>query len=391
MSETKQPIYLWSEYKKRLPLYLKVCGIACVLMFALSYLIPQTWSATTTLMPPESSSGGGITAFLQGNSLPLGILGTENKTSLVFVEILRSRTILERVVDTLKLMQHPLYKQPLREDVVAILQKNVTVDSRKTGVVSVDVDVSTGWFPFGEQSGLAAQAAADIANATRSSLDAINRDKAVSQARKTRLYIERVLVATRLDIDTLQGKLETFQRANKIIALDDQMNAIVSNAVTIGAELAKAELELAMVQQDFVGSSPQVQMLQRKVSALREQYARVQQGGLVQTDAFSIPLNKAPELMRTYTNLLRDLKIKEQIHAFLEAQRMQELIQEAKDIPTVLALDEARPSRTRTSPSRLLMLVLTVFMITTFFAVLVPLRVVFAKRASRVPVTVDLG
>ncbi len=391
MSEIKPPLYLWSEYKRRLPLYIKVCVIAFVCVLTLTFLMPQTWTATTTLMPPESSSGGGLSAFMQGSQLPFGILGTENKTALVFVEILRSRSVLERVVDTLHLTTHPLFALPLREDVVAGLQKNIDVDSRKTGVVIVNVDVSTGWLPFGDKPALASKASADIANATRTALDAINREKAVSQARKTRMYIERVLVSTRSDIDSLQGKIETFQRANKIIALDDQMAAIVTNAVSIGAELAKAELELAMTEQDFMPSSPQVQLLERKVSSLREQYARVQDGGLVKTDAFSIPLSKAPVLMRTYTNLLRDLKIKEQINAFLEAQRMQELIQEAKDIPTVLALDEARPARSRTSPSRLLMLVLTWCIITVFFGVLIPLQGVFAKRVARVPVTRDLA
>jgi len=391
MTETKPPLYLWAEYKQRLPLYYKICAVALVSVVVLSFLMPQTWTSSTTLMPPESSGGGGLSAFMQGSQLPFGILGTENKTALVFVEILRSRTVLERVVDTLQLMKHPLFAKPLREDVVAGLQKDVTVDSRKTGVVIVDVDVSTGWLPFGDKPALASKASADIANATRMALDAINRDKAVSQAKKTRQYIERVLVSTRSDIDSLQGKIEEFQRANKIIALDDQMTAIVSNAVTIGAELAKAELELAMTQQDFTPSSPQVQLLQRKVSALREQYARVQDGGLVKSDGFSIPLSKAPVLMRSYTNLVRDLKIKEQINAFLEAQRMQELIQEAKDIPTVLALDEARPSRSRTSPSRVLMLVLTWAIITIFFGVMIPLRGVFAKRTTRVPVTQDLA
>ncbi|MDZ4746329.1 MAG: Wzz/FepE/Etk N-terminal domain-containing protein [bacterium] len=391
MLETKQPLYLLSEYRQYLSLYVKVCVVAGVCIVGLTFLMPQTWSATTTLMPPESSGGGGLSAFLQGSQLPFGILGTENKTALVFVEILRSRTVVERVVDSLDLTKHPLYAKLLREDIVAGLLKSITVDSRKTGVVTVDVDVSTGWLPFGEKSVLASKAASDIANSMCTSLDAINREKAISQARKTRQYVERVLLSTRSTIDSLQTVLEDFQRAHKIIALDDQMTAVVTNAVTIGAELAKAELELALVQEDFTASSPQVSLLQRKVQALRQQYTRVQDGGLVKSDGFSIPLNQAPQLMRAYANLLRDLKIREQINAFLEAQRMQELIQEAKDIPTVLALDEARPSRVRSSPSRLLMLVLTLTMITLFFAVLVPLRGVFAKRNARVPVTRDLA
>ena len=79
MSEPQQPLYLWTEYRQRLPLYYKVCAVAFVSVLALSFLMPQTWTASTTLLPPESSGGGGLSAFMQGNQLPFGILGTENK------------------------------------------------------------------------------------------------------------------------------------------------------------------------------------------------------------------------------------------------------------------------------------------------------------------------
>ena len=168
--------------------------------------------------------------------------------------------------------------------------------------------------------------------------------------------------------------MQAFQSENKVFSLDDQMTAIVDNAVNIGTELAAAEIELALTQHDFQSGSPQTLFLEKKIKSLQEQYERVQTGGLVTTDGFSIPFDKVPDLMRRYGNLVRDIKIKEQINAYLESQRLQEQIQEAKDVPTVVELDTAIPPRKRTSPARALMVFFTWLLVTIGFAAWVPLR-----------------
>lgn len=378
-------VYLAQSYRKVLPQYLRVTGVALLVVAALSYLIPQTFTGETSIMPPESKSGGGgLSSLLQSTpiSIGLGDAAAGNKTSMVFKEILTSRTLLEGVIDTLDLEQHPFYAGIDRADLIDLLASSITVDSRKTGTVTIEAEVSTGWFPFGDKPAVASKTSADIANACRMVLDRINRDKAISQARQTRRYIERVLADTKQQIDSLQSSMQKFQTENKVFALDEQMAAIVNNAVTVGTELAKAQLELAMVKQDFQTSSPQVQFMEQKVRSLQEQYDRVQQGGLVTSDGFSIPFAEVPALTRTYTNLVRDLKIKEQINAYLETQRMQELIQEAKDIPTVVELDVAIPPRKRTSPKRSMMLIFAFAIVTIGFAGWVPLRQIWKGREA---------
>lgn len=383
-TEGQEPMYLLAAYRTYRGAYVKVCVIALVVVIGFSFIMPYTYKSSTTIMPPEQKTGaGGLSSLMQAAPISIGLGGAEsNRGSLLFAEILRSRTLLLGVADTLKLRDTPFFNDMNDEELVKDLDSRIAVDTRKTGTISVDVQISTGWFPFGEKTALAAKTAADVANACRVVLDRLNREKTVTQARRSRQYIERVIAANRALIDSLQGVQEKFQKENKIIALDEQMMAIVQNAVMVGTELAKAELELAMVQQDFQPSSQQAVLLQRKVEALRTQYDKVQRGGLVQTDGFSIPLENVPALTRTYTNLLRDLKIKEQLNAYLETQRMQELIQEAKDTPTVVELDAAVVPLKRASPSRVLMAALTLLLVTMGFAAWVPLSAVLRSKKA---------
>jgi len=351
--------------------------IAIAVVIVASLLMPQTYTSTTTIMPPESEGrSGGLASLLQNSPISMGLDGAgDNRSSMVFKEILASRTLIEGVVDTLQLVGHPLYGSAERADLVELLADRITIESRKSGALSVSAASSTGWFAlFSDQPSLAAQNSADLANACRMVLDRLNREKSVSRARQTRRYIERVLADTKEQIDTLQAALEGFQKDNKVFSLDEQMAAIVDNAVTIGSQLAQAEIELTLARQDFQVTSPQIAYLEKKVSSLREQYDRVQTGGLVTSDGFSIPFDRVPDLMRRYGNLVRDIKIKEQINAYLETQRLQELIQEAKDVPTVVELDSAIPPKRRTSPARTIMVLLTWLLVTIGFGIWVPAR-----------------
>lgn len=351
----------------------------------LSFVMPYTYTATTTLMPPDSKQGaGGLSSLLQNSPMSIGLEGSSsNRATMVFKEILTSRTLYEGIIDTLQLLKHPLFDGEDRRDVTELLAESFTIDTRKSGALSIDVEVTTPWLPvFSEAPKQAAEVSADIANAACMVLDRLNREKAVSQARQTRAYIERVLASTKQKIDSLQVAMQSFQSQNKVFSLDDQMKALVENAVAIGSQLAQAEIELSLARQDYSRGSPQIEFLEKKVSSLREQYDRVQTGGLVTSDGFSIPFKDVPLLMRQYGNLIRDVEIQEKINAYLETQRLEELIQEAKDVPTVVALDSAIAPRKRTSPNRLLMVALTWLVVTVGYGLWVPLRTILRPTAT---------
>lgn len=381
-SDTRR--HLFDIYKRASPQYVKVLLTALALAIVLSLIMPQTYSAECSVMAPSGKSGGGgLASLLQSSPITIGLGGSgSNKTALIFKDILNSRTLYEGVVDTLGLVGHELFGDNNRRAIVEVLMNHVVVTAKRTGTLVIEASIATDWFAFGEQPAVAAALSADVANACRMSLDKLNQEKSVSQARLTRRYIERIMASTRSIIDTLQADMETFQTENKVFALDEQMAAIVNNAVIIGTELAKAELELALVEHDFHSESPQVDLLEKKVESLREQYNRVQTGGLVTTDGFSIPFDKIPSLSRQYGNLIRDIKIQEQINVYLETQRMEELIQEAKDVPTVVSLDDAIVPLKKSSPARTLMVVFTWLLVTIGFAAYVPLKDMFSSKVS---------
>jgi tyrosine-protein kinase Etk/Wzc len=371
-------------YRRTFRTYLKVLVGLLTVVLLFSFIQPQTWRAATTIMPPESGSGGGgLASLLSAAPISLSMGGADSKAALTFVEILRSRTIRERVTDSLKLAANPLYSGMTRHDIVEELGKDVYVEISKSAKVTVEVDVQTRWFdPFASNGQQAAELSAQIANAYRQTLDKLNQEKSVSQARSARHYIERVLEVTKAEIDSIQDSLEVFQHENNVLALDEQLGAIASNVGRVGGELAQARIEYTLFQQEFNASAPILQALQRKIATLESQYRQIQDGGLVSADGLSVPVSKMPALMRSYLDLTSEIKVKSQLAVFLESQRMQELVQEAKDVPTVVVLDSALPPKRKIAPSRPLMLGLAFVVLTAMYIVITPSLEVYRKRGQ---------
>jgi uncharacterized protein involved in exopolysaccharide biosynthesis len=352
-----------------------------VLIGLYGFIMPQTFSAEASLMPPEQrSGGGGLSAMLQNAMGGFG-LQSQGPSSQVFGEILQTRSVAEFVVDSLKLAQRPLFKNTAGTQLAEMVQSMLLVEVKRTGVISVATSVKTGFLPSEEEKKSAAKLSAEITNAAIAGLDYLNNSKSVSTARKTREYIERVQERNRLKLDSIQTALQRFQTENKVLALDEQTQAVVTSAGVIGADLAKAEIELQLARQEMQPGTPALRQMEQQVAALRSQFERAQSGGATGSDRFSIPLQRLPELGREYFNLTRDLKILEQVNLYLETQRMQEAIQEARDVPTVQVLDPAKPPLKRSAPSRVLMLLLTA-VLSPLIAIMIVFGHFFYKSAK---------
>lgn len=363
-SETVTLRQILTVFRRRKWTIVSIVLAAEILVVVYSYIMPQTFTAVTSLMPPEQrSGGGGLAALLQSAAPGISLGGMDSKTSALSADVIQSTALSERILAHLQLTTHPFFQGVDTASIVEFIKASIFVDNKiRSGVTYIECSSSTKYFASNEELVLSAQLCKNIANAATTCLDQMLRDKNVSTARKTREFIERILVTNKQKLDSLQSEFEQFQMVNKVFTIDDQTKAIVSSAVGLGSELAKAQIELAAVQQEYQTSSPMVEAYRKKVSELQAQYNRVQSGGLTGTDKFSIPLQKVPTLARRYLNLMRDMKISEQINAYLESQRMQEAIQEARDVPVIQVLDRAVAPKHRSSPKRSIMLILTGFL-----------------------------
>lgn len=356
-----------------------VCGFL-ILVFLYSFITPYKYETTASIIPPENSGNtGNLASFLQtlSGSISMGAIGQENKV-LIFSEILKSRELAKYIADSCHLRDKKNFQVPNDNILYNLIISSIEVQIKRTGLINIIVTLSTPKFPSPEDKEETAQLTAEIANKAIEGLDYITRKKSVSKAKRKRTFIERVLLEKKKVLDSLDRQIEEYQKNHKLLALDEQTKAIITSAAGIGSELAKAEIDLAIRQQEYEPNSPLIKAFQSSVNTLRQQYQRIQTGGIVSGDEFSIPLSNVPSLIRNYSNLIREKKIQEQVNLYLETQRYQEAIQEESDVPTVEPLDKAEVPTERMSPNRTFMLVLG-FIIAISFACFIVIIFSFIK------------
>ena len=335
-------------------------AIFLTIVIIISYIIPHKYETYSSLLPPSNkSSSSNLTSMLEdigGGSLPFGSIGGGTNPK-VFIDILLSRSVAEYVTDSCNLVQRMNWEAPV-EKLYKLLHDRLEVKVKTNGVIFINTYVETPYFPGEEDQKEAANLVADIINTSVEGLDKINQEKTVSTARKKRILIERILERKKQNLDSIDKEIQDFRKKNKVMALEEQTKAVLDNAIMVGSALAEAEIELNLMKQEFDKSSAIVQGYEENLEKLRDQYKRIQRGGIVTDDDFSIPLTDVPELIRVYTTMLREQKILEKVIAFLETQKYQETIQEESDIPTVQVLDEAKPPIERSAPNRKLVVIL---------------------------------
>lgn len=352
---------LVSVFKKYKKLLFLITSLSTVLTLLISFAIPYRYESDALLLPPETSSmSGGLSSLLKAS--PLGSLELpgmgKNSASENYMVILKSKTLSSRIIDSLKLMNYPLFNGATKQEAVAMLTDLFTITVSKSGSITVNFELSTGtFFSSSAEKKYTAELAAKIVNLALHYLDVLNREKSNSSAKRSRVFIDKMIEQNKDSLEILQRQFQDFREKNKAFSLEEQLGAIVTSAIDIGSALAAAEVELKLAMLEYSADAPNVVLLRKKVETLKTQYKNVQEKGIVGSDNFSIPLTQVPEISRVFLGLTRDIKILESINAFLITQRFQEYIQETKDITTIQVLDYAEPVYLKVAPKRPAMIV----------------------------------
>jgi len=352
---------LVSVFKKYKKLLFLITSISTIVTVLISFTIPYRYESDALLLPPETSSmSGGLSSLLKAS--PLGSLELpgmgKNSASENYMVILKSKTLSSRIIDSLKLMNYPLFNGATKQEAVAMLTDLFTITVSKSGSITINFELSTGtFFSSSAEKKYTAELASKIVNLALHYLDVLNREKSNSSAKRSRVFIDKMIEQNKDSLEILQRQFQAFREKNKAFSLEEQLGAIVTSAVDIGSALAAAEVELKLAMLEFSSEAPNVVLLRKKVETLKTQYKNVQEKGIVGSDNFSIPLTQVPEISRVFLGLTRDIKILESINAFLITQRFQEYIQETKDITTIQVLDYAEPVYLKVAPKRPAMIV----------------------------------
>jgi len=360
---------------------IKATFISTVLLLLVLLLIyPISYKSEISVLPPEQGDQSSALSSLLDDNVMSGFFSTSSKSfnSELFIQILKSRTAALFVVRRFNLKEY--FERETEIEAANHLSKKLNINLTKEGIIKLDVEVSSNLIPllFSDQDSLK-RFAAILSNTYIEALDSINKAKLSSKAKRGRQYIETQLIKTKAVLDSVELRLMRFQDENKTISLPEQISAAIDAAAKLKTEIIQTEIELGFLETNLREDNQALIALRNKLTELREQYNKMQLGSKDYLLAFS----DVPELGKELSDLLRDVKIQNEVYLLLQQQYYKEKIQENRDIPTVEILDEAIPPLRKSSPKVIFSTVvgsIFIFLIFSLFVVVKEKKVILLQK-----------
>ena len=313
-----------------------------------SLLLPERWTARTSLLPPEEEAAGIGRSLLPGSGgLPLGLAGLVGLPvpSERLLTLLESRRLLGLAVDRHDLVE--VYGAPHRDAAVDWLSEAVESELGEDGSLVLRATAGT------------PQLAADLANTLAALLDSLNRQYRRRQASSLRGFLESRVRKTREELGADAGRLRDFQDARGVVDIESQTAAAVDVAKGLAFELSLKQVELSVLARQVAPDHPDRQALAIRVEELDRQLqllvGDLSRGMGAGESALGPPLRAMPGVMQEYASLTLGVKMREEVLLFLGARLEEAKVREARDTPTLQVLDPATPPKARSAPRRALL------------------------------------
>jgi tyrosine-protein kinase Etk/Wzc len=325
----------------------------CTAGVIISMVQTKYFTATAVIMKPAQKLPSGLGALV-GKDLPIaGLLKSADlgQGDLDnFMSILLSRTLAEKVIDRFNLIHYYGFdklKKYYIEDVLKQFHRSTKLFENDYGNIEVSVvDTSPAL-------------AADIANFMVLELDTITYHLGKESARNSRVFFEDRLAVIKHDLDSASKQFTRFQTENNYIELEQQTKSSIEALAQFEAQKMGIDIEIAQMQSQFGAGNQRVAELQKQKSVIERKikgYMSAGGGNLI------ISLADAPQKSVQYGYLLRDVKIQESLYEFVLQLFEQAKISEANNVPSVQALEFAKPPQKKTRPKRSIICVLFFFL-----------------------------
>jgi capsule polysaccharide export protein KpsE/RkpR len=322
----------------------------------LAFVLPKQYQSTVQLMPPDtqSSSSAMLAALSAKAGSGIGAMAGDllggNSTGALFLGILRSRTLEDRLVERFQLKK--VYGVKLEEDARTRLSNNTGIsEDHKSGIISLSVvDHDPARAPA-------------IAGAYAEELERLVSELSTSAAHRERVFLEDRLKVVKGELDQASGDFSRFASQNEAINIPEQAKAMVEAEAVLEGQLIAAESELKGLEQIYTPNNVRVRSVEARVSELRRQMEKLDgdpdpaSPGSSPAERFAYPtIRELPLLGVPYADLLRRTKIEEAVYETLTQQYELAKVQEAKETPSVKVLDAASLPERKVFPPRLLIM-----------------------------------
>ncbi len=321
---------------------------------AVSLLLKPVFRAETRILPPQGRDASLAAQFVGNATAVPGLLGTAvalKSPGDLYVEMLRTRTILDRIVERFELKK--TYREKYLEDARRKLLKALHAEAeRKSGVVIVTVEDHD---PV---------RAAAMANAFVEELRAMTGGLASTEAAQRREFFEKQLAGARSALARAEDDFKGFQERTGALQIDAQAKAVIEGIAGLRAQIASREVHLGVLKTFATGNNPEVQKTEEEIRGMRAELARMEGKGAKIHDPL-MPTERMPGVGAGYFRKLRELKYSETLFELLAKQRELARLDESRNAPVLQVLDVAVPPEKKVKPRRVLIVLSG--MISSFF------------------------
>ena len=337
-------LYVWLCWERRQ--FLGRCAmVGAIASVILAFALPKEFVATTQLMPPDSQ-GLSAMAMMASKVSSLSenpaigkyageLLGAKT-TGALFIGVLRSRTVEDRIIDEFDL-RRVYWVRHYDSARKKLYEKTAIDEDRKSGIITLavtDRDPSR---------------AAAIAQEYVSQLNTLMAQLTTSRAHRERVFLDERLSVAKQSLDSTAKDLGEFSSKNATIDLKDEGKAIVDAAAALQGELIATQSQVKGLEQIYTSNNVRVKSLHARIAELERKLneiggtkgtsvgaAGAKSDAAGQTDDFLYPsLRQLPILGERYADLYLRTKVAEKVYELLTVQHEMAQIDEAKDLSLI--------------------------------------------------------
>lgn len=356
---------------KRKRLIIGITLSAAIITAIISLITPPIYKAETKILPPQQGSSSAaqlLSQFGGAAGLAGGDIGIKTPADL-YIGLLKSRPILDRIIDRVKLME--LYNTKSRENARESLAGALKAqDDRKSGMITIGVEDKD------------PKRAADVANAFVEELRNFNKGLAVTEASQRRLFFEEQLKDTKDALIKSEESMKGFQERTGAIKIDEQAMAVIEGIAQLRAHIAAKEVQLKVMRTYATPQNPDIQRAEEELRGLREQLTRLEAKGSGHNPDPLMPIGRIPEVGTEYIRKLREFKYNEALYEILLKQYGAAKLDEARDAAIIQVIEKAIPPEKRIKPKRRQMVMLATF-VGFFLSVFAAFFMEYIEKSSK--------
>ncbi|MFA5403568.1 MAG: GNVR domain-containing protein [Ignavibacteria bacterium] len=350
--------YINIFYNNKKFILISTVSVGLIATFLLFFVIKPVYYSSAIVKSAGKSSGLGglLTSGSMADIAGLDELsgsGSSVKELALYNQILISRRCLEETIIKFNLMD--VYDFRYMQDAVKNFRENILdiTKDNKSGTMEIGVyDISP-------------ERAKEIASFLITQLNKINIELNVQNAKTNREFIEQRYDLIRRDLVKAEDSLKLYQENNGI-APDVIAKAVLQTEVQTIAELKSEEIKLDILKKILSPDQIEIKVQEEKINSLNKQIDEINNS---ENRSDLLKLKDSPRKIMDFMRLQRNVEIQNKLLAFILPLYEQAKIEEKKEMPSVLVLDQPVVPEHKKKPKRVLSILISMLIALLFLSI----------------------